>query len=128
MNEIPFLKPYFELLKMITFAIHYLPNIQRCGLFPIFQDALQNKYIGEKYCKSIPKVFPPLPIRKRTILKVEITMKELLDLFKENNYQELNQFILVCFYETEDPGKLQKAIEKQSYLLNKINLLIFILK
>ena len=120
MKEIPFLKPYFELLKMITFAIHYLPNIQKCGLFPIFKDAIQNNYIGEKYCRSIPKVFPPLPIRKRTTLKVKISMKELLDLFKINNYQELNQFILVCFYETEEKSQIQKAIEKQSHLLNKI--------
>ena len=62
MNKIPFLIPYFEILKMITFAIHYLPNVQRIGLFPLFNNALQNKFIGEKYCKSIPKVFPPLPI------------------------------------------------------------------
>jgi len=42
MNKIPFLKPYFELLKMITFAIHYLPNIQSSGLFPLFDKSLQN--------------------------------------------------------------------------------------
>ena len=40
MNKIPFLKPYFELLKMITFAIHYLPNIQSSGIFRLFNKSL----------------------------------------------------------------------------------------
>ena len=40
MKQIPFLKPYFELLKMITFAIHYLPNVQNSGLLPIFNYSL----------------------------------------------------------------------------------------
>ena len=72
MNKIPFLKPYFELLKMITFAIHYLPNIHRTGIFPLFNKSIQNKNIDVKYCKSIPKVFPPLPVRKTINLQLEV--------------------------------------------------------
>ena len=119
MKDIPFLKPYFELLKMITFSIHYLPNIQKSGLFPLFSNSLQNKYMGEKYCKSIPKVFPPLPIRKQNTIKIEFSYKELFDIFKDNNYDELNKFISICFYEAEK-GNIDKAIDNQKYLLNKI--------
>ena len=119
MNKIPFLKPYFELLKMITFAIHYLPNIQRIGLFPLFNNSLQNNYIGEKYCKSIPKVFPPLPIRKRINLEIEVSIQEIIDIFKDNNYENLNKFISICFYEAEET-KIEKAIKDQRNLLNNI--------
>ena len=119
MKKLPFLKPYFELLKMITFAIHYLPNIQKIGLFPIFNNALQNEFIGEKYCKSIPKVFPPLPIRKTENIKICFTLNELFDIFKDNNYEELNKFISVCFYESE-PNQLDNAINKQKNLLDKL--------
>ena len=113
MKEIPFLKPYFELLKYITFAIHYLPNLQSSGLFPIFNDTLQNEFMGEKYCKSIPKVFPPLPIMKKITLDVKIYIRELFDIFKSNNYSQLNQFLSICFYETE-PSNFEKAIKKQN--------------
>ena len=89
MKKLPFLKPYFELLKIITFAIHYLPNIQRAGLFPLFNKSIQNNYIDKQYCRTIPKVFPPLPIRRTTTLNVTINFKELLDCFKYNNYEEL---------------------------------------
>ena len=118
MKKIPFLKPYFEVLKLITFAIHYLPNVQKIGMFPIFTNAVQNKKIGEKYCKSIPKIFPPLPIRKRVNVEVVIKIKEIVEIFRENNYEKLNQFISVCFYEAE--LKIENAIEKQKFLLNKI--------
>ena len=93
MKKIPFLQPYFELLKMITFAIHYLPNIHRTGLFPIFNKSIQNNHINIKYCKSIPKVFPPLPIRKTVTLEVEVTPIELLNCFKNNDFKEINNFI-----------------------------------
>ena len=118
-KNLPFLKPYFELLKMITFAIHYLPNIQKIGLFPLFNNSLQNNFIGEKYCKSIPKVFPPLPIRKTENIKMSFTMNELFDIFKENNYEELNKFISICFYESEI-NQLDNVINKQKNLLNKL--------
>ena len=119
MKKIPFLQPYFELLKMITFAIHYLPNIHRTGLFPIFNKSIQNNHINIKYCKSIPKVFPPLPIRKTVTLEVKITPIELLNCFKNNNFKEINSFISICYYETENIN-INKAIEKQNFLLDKI--------
>ena len=119
MRQIPFIKPYFEILKMITFSINYLPNIQRIGLFPLFNNSLQNKYIGQKYCKSIPKVFPPLPIRKTEKIKMTFNMRELLDIFKENNYEKLNEFITKCFYEIE-PNQINDAINQQKHLSDKI--------
>ena len=121
MKKIPFLKPYFEILKLITFAINYLPNVQKIGSFPIFSNALQIKNLGEKYCKSIPKIFPPLPIRKRMKIEVEINIKEIIEIFKENNYEKLNKFISICFYEADDDKiKIENAIEKQKFLLNEI--------
>jgi hypothetical protein len=112
---------------MITFAIHYLPNIQSIGLFPLFTEALQNKYIGEKYCKSIPKVFPPLPIRRTISLKIDFNFKELLNLFKENHYKEINYFLSASFYKTEIENleKISKSKEKifdkiKKYIINKI--------
>ena len=119
MNKIPFLKPYFELLKMITFAIHYLPNVQSVGLFPLFNKSLQNNYMGEKYCKSIPKVFPPLPIRRKTTIEIKITQKELLSLFQKNNYEVLNKFISENFYETENIA-IEKAEKDQKNILDTL--------
>ena len=119
MKKIPFLKPYFELLKMITFGIHYLPNLQKIGLFPTFRNAIPNKYVGQKYCKSIPKVFPPLPIRKKTSLKIEITTSEILNIFKNNKYEELNAFISKCFYEIE-ANNMNEAVNNQKNLFDKI--------
>ena len=118
MNKIPFLKPYFELLKMITFAIHYLPNVHRAGLFPLFNQSIQNEHINIKYCKSIPKVFPPLPIRKTINLKLEIFPSELINCFKNNNFEELNKFISICYYESENV-KMNEVIEKQIFLLEE---------
>ena len=119
MNKIPFLKPYFELLKMITFAIHYLPNIQRTGLFPIFNNSIQNNHINVKYCKSIPKVFPPLPIRKTMNLKLVINPFELINCFKNSNYEEINKFISICYYENENLD-MNEAIDKQMFLLDEV--------
>ena len=123
MNKIPFLKPYFELLKIITFAIHYLPNIQSSGLFPIFNKSLQNNHIGEKYCRSIPKVFPPLPIKRKISVEVTITQKELLNLFQDNEYELLNKFISENYYEKKSI-KIYKAEKDQKYILDTLKVFI----
>jgi hypothetical protein len=119
MNKIPFLKPYFELLKMITFAIHYLPNIQRTGLFPLFNKSIQNNHINVKYCRSIPKVFPPLPVRKTINLKLKISPFELINCFKKNNFEEINNFISICYYDTKK-ADMDEVIKKQVFLLDEI--------
>jgi len=58
MNEIPYFKPYFELLKIIIFCIHYLPNIQACGSFPDLSDSIikNKKYIKKKHSSYIPTI------------------------------------------------------------------------
>jgi hypothetical protein len=118
MHKIPFLRPYFELLKMITFAIHYLPNVQKADLFPLFNNSLQNK-LNSNYCKSIPSVFPPLPVRRTTNLEIIIKTNELFNCFNNNNYIEINKFISICYYETKS-SIIEKTIEKQSFKLEKI--------
>ena len=42
---------------------------------------------------------------------MSFTMNELFDIFKENNYEELNKFICICFYESEI-NKLDNVINK----------------
>ena len=119
MNKIPFLRPYFELLKMITFAIHYLPNIQKAGLFPIFNKSIQSNYPENHYCRSIPKVFPPLPIRKTIILKVKFKYKEILYIFRNDNYKQLNEYLSIIFYENDNLD-LNNIIEKFKPLFDKL--------
>jgi len=75
--------------------------------------------MGEKYCKSIPKVFPPLPIRRKISIQIEITHKEMLSLFNNNDYQPLNKFISESFYEVENIT-LEKAEKNQKYLLDTL--------
>ena len=66
MDKIPRFQAYFELLNMITFCLHYLPNIQACGMFPDLSNSLLKK---GKYIKNIPPIFPPLPVKKTIMLK-----------------------------------------------------------
>ena len=45
--------------------------------------------------------------------------EELLNYFKDNNYEKLNQFISICFYETENDN-LDRIIKHKKKLLDKI--------
>jgi len=99
MNEIPYFKPYFELLNIITFCLHYLPNVQACGSFPDLSNSIiKNK----KYIKNIPHIFPPLPVKKSIEIKVLVTMKELINVFSESQKKKLNILYSTQFLELDD--------------------------
>ncbi|ORX81639.1 hypothetical protein BCR32DRAFT_244755 [Anaeromyces robustus] len=114
MNSVPSLKPYFELLNIITFCIHYLPNIQACGLFPDLSDTLiKNK---NKYIANIPHIFPPLPVKKTIKVEVSFTMKELMNMLSESQKKILNTLISIQFLELECNLEL---MEKNNRLIEK---------
>ena len=90
MNKVPFLRPYFELLKLITFGIHYLPNLQESGLFPDFSESIQQKFPGQAYIRNIPPLYPPLPIEKRINIEISFDTKKILSEFSNEQLQNLN--------------------------------------
>ena len=54
MEEIPYFKSYFLLLKIITFALHYLPTLKSNCLYPELKNSLANK--GKPYVKNLPTI------------------------------------------------------------------------
>ena len=50
---------------------------------------------------------------KTITLDIKIYIGELFEYFNSNNYFQLNQFLSICFYETE-PNNFEKAIKKQN--------------
>ena len=89
MNEIPYFKGYFQLLNMITFSIHLVPNLQNLGLFPRLTNSIFIKNNGKKYLKEFPPVFPPLPIRQKIIINPSIKFSESLNNFLDNEEKKL---------------------------------------
>ena len=99
MDSIPYFKPYFELLNIITFCLHYLPNVQACGMFCNLSKSLVKN--NKQYISNIPHVFPPLPIKKPIEIAVHVTMKELIDMFSERQKQIINNIISIRFLEMD---------------------------
>ena len=81
MNQLPFLKGYFYLLDMITFAIYYLKSINSLSSLPDVSHSIKKQCAkeGKFYLKVIPSVFPPLPTTKYFIKDYEITFEELVN-------------------------------------------------
>lgn len=77
-NKLPFLKGYFYLLDMITFAIYYLASIKSLSSLPDTSQSIKNKSLEQQksYIQVIPSVFPPIPTT--TYIRKEFTI-----LFKE---------------------------------------------
>ena len=99
MEKVPYFQPYFELLRIITFCIHYLPNIQECGLFPDLSDSIQNKYPGIPYVKNVPPVFPQLPISNKLNIEIDVHFKDILKLMNENEIKYINKVISDSYLE-----------------------------
>ena len=89
MSEIPYFKGYFQLLNMITFAIHLVPNLQNLGLFPRLTNSIFIKNNGKKYLKEFPPVFPPLPIRQKIKINPSIKFSESLNYFLDNEERKI---------------------------------------
>jgi hypothetical protein len=67
--EFPVFREYFALLKIITFAIHYVIGLSGTRMLP----KLKNPF-RETYMKPFPTHFPPLPVQKVFTVKSSITL------------------------------------------------------
>ena len=92
MNKIPYFKGYFYLLNMITFAIHYLPNLRNNNKFPELKNSLANKIKGQ-YVRRLPTLFPPLPIPKKKIINPQCHLGILINMLQKSTQNELNNEI-----------------------------------
>ena len=110
MGKIPYFQPYFEILRIITFCIHYLPNIQECGLFPDFSDSIQMKYPGIKYVRNVPPIFPQLPLRKIIKISLDINFTDILYSLKDEEIVYMNKVISYNY--------LEKKLDDKEVLLN----------
>ena len=90
-NQLPFLKGYFYLLDMITFAIYYLVSIESLSAFPDTRKSIKRKFAkeGKFYLKTIPSVFPPLPTTKYFTKEYEIKYVELFNRMDEQVKKEI---------------------------------------
>ena len=81
MNQLPFLKGYFYLLDMNTFAIYYLKSINSLSSLPDISHSIkkQSTKVGKFYLKVVPSVFPPLPTTKYFIKDYKITFEKLIN-------------------------------------------------
>jgi len=117
MNSVPYFKPYFELLNIITFCLHYLPNIQACGMFLNFSNSLLNG--NRKYMPNIPNVFPPLPVKNTIEIDVSVSMKDLISIFSNSQKKMLYNIISYRFLELENRNNSEtmkinnESIEKE---------------
>jgi len=91
-NKLPFLKGYFYLLDMITFAIYYLASIKSLSSLPDISNSLKKKYSkkGEFYIRVIPSVYPPLPTTKYIIKDYSILFNDLVSKLNINISNEIN--------------------------------------
>ena len=95
MNKLPFLKGYFYLLDMITFAIYYLASIKSLSSFPDTSHSIKKKCLEQQkfYIQVIPSVFPPLPTTIYIRKEITILFKELVDKMDQYIIDETNSNI-----------------------------------
>ena len=96
MNKLPFLKGYFYLLDMITFAIYYLCSIKSLSALPDISKSIRQKYIqiGKNYMKVIPSVYPPLPTTKYYEKEFITDNADYLNKFNHNLKNKINDNIV----------------------------------
>ena len=129
MPQIPYFKGYFNILDMITFAIHYISTLDKNAVYPDFSESILFKSNNKSYATLFPPVFPPLPIKKQVIINVNLKFSYAIDNFLDNNDRYiLNQIlsdsalnnIEIDFKKIEIIlKKLEKKYEK--YLYNLID-------
>jgi len=121
MDKLPFLKGYFYLLDMITFAIYYLVSIKTLSAFPDTKNSIKEKCSknGKFYLRVIPSVFPPLPTTIYIQKEFKITFQELSEKIDhqlkveitENIYRILNNNLKETFNDNLKE-RILKEIEK----------------
>ncbi|ORX47663.1 ankyrin [Piromyces finnis] len=97
MNSIPHFKPYFELLYIITFCLHNLPNVQACELLNIFSEGQMN-FLNHIVSYHISDIKPN-------------NIEEM-----EKNSKAIEKKIVIYMYE-----KLKKLLDKDAYLVDITN-------
>ena len=110
MEKIPYFKSYFLLLKMITFALNYLPTLKKNCQCPDLSNSLTNN--NKPYVKNLPTIFPPIPIYTRTKIKPNKNLKEFIDMLSQDTKDELNNEI--------KKQKNENILNFSSYLKNKV--------
>ena len=97
MNKLPFLKGYFYLLDMITFAIYYLASIKSISALPDISNSLKKRYSknGKFYIKVIPSVYPPLPTTKYIYKDYSILFNDLVNKMNKEIITEINDTIFI---------------------------------
>ena len=122
MNRLPFLKGYFYLLDMITFAIYYLASIKSLSSFPDTSHSIKKRCLEQQkfYMKVIPSVFPPLPTTNYIRKEFTITFKELVDKMDQKMINETNSNIyrildnnLNEYFNDDLKTRIIKEIEKR---------------
>ena len=124
MNKLPFLKGYFYLLDMITFAIYYLASIKSLSSFPDTSHSIKKKCLEQQkfYIQVIPSVFPPLPTTIYIRKEITILFKELVDKMEQYIIDETNSNIyrildndLKEYFNEDLKKRIIKEIEKIIY-------------
>lgn len=92
MPEIQYFKGFFEILKMITFALHYVASFHAIGQFIQTPNAIQAKSRGQ-YVHPIPTIFPPLPVRHITKINLDIKVEEMVDLLNSTQIDSVFQIL-----------------------------------
>ena len=72
MPQIPYFRGYFNILDMITFAIHYISTLDANAVFPNMDESLLFENNKKPYVSLLPPVFPPLPVKKQIVLNVNL--------------------------------------------------------
>lgn len=92
MPLVPEFTGYFEILKMICFALHYSESLDSVGLKAETDLAFQNQ--SNQYVEIIPETFPPLPVRKSVKLDPKITYGDVLNTISTSSFDHaVNQMM-----------------------------------
>jgi hypothetical protein len=94
MPKVPTFKGYFYLLRVITWAIHYVQLMSKSGRIPVVSRALRGRYV-----RTFPPYFPPLPVRSVVERDIEFSISDYFThLQRSRDYRAitagLNEYLL----------------------------------
>lgn len=83
MSKVPEFRGFFTALDMITFAIHYISNLNSIGKTIDTSNSFQSTAKNTQYVRIIPEVFPPLPVSVTKDCTISFELCELVEYLKE---------------------------------------------
>jgi ankyrin repeat protein len=114
MPLVPAFKGYFYLLRVITWAIHYVLIMSKSGQLPVISRALQGEYV-----RTFPPYFPPLPVRQIVGADIQLPLTEYLtELRKGPEYPKIASALtdyLLTQQLSDDICTLMREQAKKSY-------------